>query len=64
MQTLIMGLAGLAGKVTDSYPALNVKAGIILAVCVWERACGGGGGGRGCQNTQVGLMEALITELE
>lgn len=33
MQTLIMGLAGLAGKVTDSYPALDVKAGIILDVC-------------------------------
>ena len=33
MHTLIMGLAGLAGKVTDSYPALDVKAGIICEVC-------------------------------
>lgn len=62
MQTLIMGLAGLAGKVTDSYPALDVKPGIMSDVCVRERACGGGG--RGCQNTQVALMESLITELE
>lgn len=61
MQTLIMGLAG---KVTDSYPSLDVKAGIILDVCACQRACGGGGGGRGCQKTQVGLMEPLITEPE
>lgn len=64
MQTLIMGLAGPAGKVTDSYPALDVKAGIISEVCMCQRACGGGGGGWGCQNTQVGFMESLITELE
>lgn len=38
MQTLIMGLAALAGKVTDRYPAVDVKAGIILGVCVCARA--------------------------
>lgn len=64
MKTLIMGLAGLAGKVTDSYPALEVKAGIIPDVCMCWRACGGGGGGRGCRNTQVALTESLITELD
>lgn len=37
-----MGLTGLAGKVTDSYPAQDVKAGIIPGVCVSERARQGG----------------------
>lgn len=64
MQTLIMGLAGLSGKVTDSYPALDVKAGIIPDVCACKRARGGGGGRWGSQNTQVGLMLSLITALE
>ena len=61
MQTLIMGLEGLAGKATDSYPALHVKAGIILDMCMWMCAWGGDGGW-GCQNTQVGLMVPLIKE--
>lgn len=55
MQTLIMALAALAGKVTDSYPALDLKAGIILEVCECKRACGGAG--QGGQNIQVCLMQ-------
>lgn len=54
MHTLVMGLAALAGKVTNSYPALDVKAGIILVVCMWTRVCRSGG--QGGQNTQVCLM--------
>lgn len=54
MQTLIMGLAALAGGLTNSYPALDVKAGIIPEVCTRKRACGDEVEGE--QNTQVCLM--------
>lgn len=65
MQTLIMGLAGLAGKVTDSYPALDVKAGIIPEVCMCARGGGGReGGGRRRPEYTGGFMESLITGLE
>lgn len=40
-----MGLAALSGEITDSYPALDVKAGIILEACVCKRARASGRAG-------------------
>lgn len=50
MQTLITGSAELTGTVTDGYPALDVKAGIIFDVCMYE--CARESGGWGCQRAR------------